>query len=330
VHFLFFCRCWFTIRRFSNTSTSLGWKVTGDTRPPASSAWCWPCTSVTRCVEPIERIPLDLDRSLCGWLIFFLNISLLVRYQVTVFGFGADQYGNWHHYWEENTLSGAFRHTGVHDADHEYNVTLQLAEKHKIQLFRGRWYPRPSARVCVYSGMTTEQNLSSLFSEMVLSRVRWEQRSFVLWKTIFCWSVQCSLHRLNSTAVEKPTELQSPSDGNTSPAVCSPLIELWHMSCGPFLCVVVCLTHGSRCLWSPAIISSVNKGNVSWIPCYIYIYIYIYIFNIYIYMCVYIYTYIFIYIYMCVYIYIHIYIYTHTHICVHIYIIYTHIYVCIY
>ncbi|XP_056274803.1 CMP-N-acetylneuraminate-beta-galactosamide-alpha-2,3-sialyltransferase 1-like [Pseudoliparis swirei] len=70
----------------------------------------------------------------------FLSLMLAVHIcdEVTVFGFGADQYGNWHHYWEENTLSGAFRHTGVHDADHEYNVTLQLAEKHKIQLFRGR------------------------------------------------------------------------------------------------------------------------------------------------------------------------------------------------
>ncbi|TNN46240.1 CMP-N-acetylneuraminate-beta-galactosamide-alpha-2,3-sialyltransferase 1 [Liparis tanakae] len=66
----------------------------------------------------------------------FLSLMLAVHIcdEVTVFGFGADQYGNWHHYWEENTLSGAFRHTGVHDGDHEYNVTLQLAEKHKIQI----------------------------------------------------------------------------------------------------------------------------------------------------------------------------------------------------
>lgn len=60
--------------------------------------------------------------------------------QVSVFGFGADQYGNWHHYWEENHLAGAFRHTGVHDGDYEYNVTLLLADKHKIRMFKGRWY----------------------------------------------------------------------------------------------------------------------------------------------------------------------------------------------
>ncbi|KAL6100148.1 st3gal1 [Pungitius sinensis] len=68
----------------------------------------------------------------------FLSLMLAVHIcdQVSVFGFGADQYGNWHHYWEESNLSGAFRHTGVHDADREYNVTLQLADKHKITLFR--------------------------------------------------------------------------------------------------------------------------------------------------------------------------------------------------
>ncbi|KAI4799065.1 hypothetical protein KUCAC02_019268, partial [Chaenocephalus aceratus] len=58
--------------------------------------------------------------------------------KVNVFGFGADQYGNWHHYWEENHLAGAFRHTGVHDGDYEYNVTMLLADKHKIQMFHGR------------------------------------------------------------------------------------------------------------------------------------------------------------------------------------------------
>ncbi|KAM9385337.1 CMP-N-acetylneuraminate-beta-galactosamide-alpha-2,3-sialyltransferase 1-like isoform 2-T2 [Pholidichthys leucotaenia] len=58
--------------------------------------------------------------------------------KVSVFGFGADQYGNWHHYWEENQLAGAFRHTGVHDGDYEYNVTLLLADKHKIRMFKGR------------------------------------------------------------------------------------------------------------------------------------------------------------------------------------------------
>uniref|UniRef100_A0A3Q2PNX5 CMP-N-acetylneuraminate-beta-galactosamide-alpha-2,3-sialyltransferase 1 n=1 Tax=Fundulus heteroclitus TaxID=8078 RepID=A0A3Q2PNX5_FUNHE len=67
-----------------------------------------------------------------------LLLALHICDEVSVFGFGADQYGNWHHYWEENHLAGAFRHTGVHDGDYEYNVTLLLADKHKIQMFSGR------------------------------------------------------------------------------------------------------------------------------------------------------------------------------------------------
>ncbi|KTF78025.1 hypothetical protein cypCar_00045037, partial [Cyprinus carpio] len=47
-----------------------------------------------------------------------------------------DKDGNWHHYWEDNMLGGAFRHTGVHDGDYEYNITLLLADKHKIMLYR--------------------------------------------------------------------------------------------------------------------------------------------------------------------------------------------------
>uniref|UniRef100_A0A3P9PQ71 CMP-N-acetylneuraminate-beta-galactosamide-alpha-2,3-sialyltransferase 2 n=1 Tax=Poecilia reticulata TaxID=8081 RepID=A0A3P9PQ71_POERE len=67
-----------------------------------------------------------------------LLLALHICDEVSVFGFGADRYGNWHHYWETNHLAGAFRHTGVHDGDYEYNVTLLLADKHKIQMFTGR------------------------------------------------------------------------------------------------------------------------------------------------------------------------------------------------
>uniref|UniRef100_A0A087Y564 CMP-N-acetylneuraminate-beta-galactosamide-alpha-2,3-sialyltransferase 1 n=1 Tax=Poecilia formosa TaxID=48698 RepID=A0A087Y564_POEFO len=67
-----------------------------------------------------------------------LLLALHICDEVSVFGFGADRYGNWHHYWETNHLAGAFRHTGVHDGDYEYNVTLLLADKHKIRMFTGR------------------------------------------------------------------------------------------------------------------------------------------------------------------------------------------------
>lgn len=56
--------------------------------------------------------------------------------QVSVFGYGADQQGNWHHYWEENRYAGAFRKTGVHNADFETEVIQQLAKEGKITLLR--------------------------------------------------------------------------------------------------------------------------------------------------------------------------------------------------
>ncbi|XP_049606633.1 CMP-N-acetylneuraminate-beta-galactosamide-alpha-2,3-sialyltransferase 1 [Syngnathus scovelli] len=70
----------------------------------------------------------------------FLSLLFAIHIcdQVSVFGFGADQNGNWHHYWEENLLGGAFRYTGVHDGDFESNVTHFLADKHKIRMFNGR------------------------------------------------------------------------------------------------------------------------------------------------------------------------------------------------
>ncbi|XP_059412929.1 CMP-N-acetylneuraminate-beta-galactosamide-alpha-2,3-sialyltransferase 1-like [Carassius carassius] len=69
----------------------------------------------------------------------FLSLMFAIHIcdEVNVFGFGADQDGNWHHYWEDNMLGGAFRQTGVHDGDFEYNITLLLADKHKITLYRG-------------------------------------------------------------------------------------------------------------------------------------------------------------------------------------------------
>ncbi|KAL0962200.1 hypothetical protein UPYG_G00337030 [Umbra pygmaea] len=71
-----------------------------------------------------------------GFLSLMFAIHICDR--VKVFGFGADHRGNWHHYWDQSYLGDAFRHTGVHDADFEYNVTLLLADKHKVELFKGR------------------------------------------------------------------------------------------------------------------------------------------------------------------------------------------------
>uniref|UniRef100_A0A4W3K137 CMP-N-acetylneuraminate-beta-galactosamide-alpha-2,3-sialyltransferase 2 n=1 Tax=Callorhinchus milii TaxID=7868 RepID=A0A4W3K137_CALMI len=58
--------------------------------------------------------------------------------QVSVFGYGADIRGNWHHYWEKNRYAGAFRATGVHHAGFERQVITQLAIGGKIRLYPGQ------------------------------------------------------------------------------------------------------------------------------------------------------------------------------------------------
>lgn len=67
------------------------------------------------------------------WLMW-RSITFLSVFKVSVFGYGADKQGNWHHYWEENRYAGAFRKTGVHSADFETEVIQQLAKEGKISL----------------------------------------------------------------------------------------------------------------------------------------------------------------------------------------------------
>ncbi|XP_060766372.1 ST3 beta-galactoside alpha-2,3-sialyltransferase 8 [Neoarius graeffei] len=55
--------------------------------------------------------------------------------EVSVFGYGADSQGNWHHYWEDNKYAGAFRKTGVHSGDFERDVILKLDAEGKIKLY---------------------------------------------------------------------------------------------------------------------------------------------------------------------------------------------------
>ncbi|XP_051957988.1 CMP-N-acetylneuraminate-beta-galactosamide-alpha-2,3-sialyltransferase 2-like [Xyrauchen texanus] len=56
--------------------------------------------------------------------------------EVSVFGYGADHQGNWHHYWEDNRYAGAFRKTGVHNADFEMEIIRRLSKEGKIKLYR--------------------------------------------------------------------------------------------------------------------------------------------------------------------------------------------------
>lgn len=107
----------------------------------------------TKPSAPLPGLTLQ-SRVLLFWsgYLWHGRVGVLHLLQVSVFGFGADQYGNWHHYWEENHLAGAFRHTGIHDGDYEYNVTLLLADKQKIRMFKGRWYvdDRPVNIFCFF------------------------------------------------------------------------------------------------------------------------------------------------------------------------------------
>ncbi|XP_061231439.1 CMP-N-acetylneuraminate-beta-galactosamide-alpha-2,3-sialyltransferase 2-like [Neopsephotus bourkii] len=65
-----------------------------------------------------------------------LLFALHACQQVSVFGFGADTKGNWHHYWEKNRGSGAFRRTRVHDADIEFSLIKRLAAEGRIIFHR--------------------------------------------------------------------------------------------------------------------------------------------------------------------------------------------------
>ncbi|KAJ7331870.1 hypothetical protein JRQ81_014050 [Phrynocephalus forsythii] len=64
-------------------------------------------------------------------LIFAIHVCT----QVSAFGFGADSNGDWHHYWEENYLAGAFRKTRVHDGDFEFVLIKRLAAEGKVSFY---------------------------------------------------------------------------------------------------------------------------------------------------------------------------------------------------
>ncbi|KFO76212.1 CMP-N-acetylneuraminate-beta-galactosamide-alpha-2, 3-sialyltransferase 2, partial [Cuculus canorus] len=65
-----------------------------------------------------------------------LLFALHTCQQVSVFGFGADSEGNWHHYWERNRWSGAFRRTRVHNADVEFSLIQRLAAEGRILFYK--------------------------------------------------------------------------------------------------------------------------------------------------------------------------------------------------
>uniref|UniRef100_A0A671KPQ7 CMP-N-acetylneuraminate-beta-galactosamide-alpha-2,3-sialyltransferase 1 n=1 Tax=Sinocyclocheilus anshuiensis TaxID=1608454 RepID=A0A671KPQ7_9TELE len=61
--------------------------------------------------------------------------ALHVCDQVSTFGFGADQYGNWYHYFEKTSHN---IRTGAHSGSFEFDTMMQLYLENKIQVYRGR------------------------------------------------------------------------------------------------------------------------------------------------------------------------------------------------
>lgn len=102
-----------------------------------------------------------------------ITSPLPVCVQVSVFGYGADQQGNWHHYWEENRYAGAFRKTGVHSADFETEVIHKLDKEGKISLHLWHYHwpkDRPAERLktptdCWDDGLTDQSIIHHLTVE---------------------------------------------------------------------------------------------------------------------------------------------------------------------
>ncbi|KAM4622597.1 LOW QUALITY PROTEIN: CMP-N-acetylneuraminate-beta-galactosamide-alpha-2,3-sialyltransferase 2-like [Discoglossus pictus] len=65
-----------------------------------------------------------------------LFFALHICDEISVFGFGADSNGNWHHYWEQNRFAGAFRKTGVHNAEFESNIISKLVQEERLKLYK--------------------------------------------------------------------------------------------------------------------------------------------------------------------------------------------------
>ncbi|XP_069740657.1 CMP-N-acetylneuraminate-beta-galactosamide-alpha-2,3-sialyltransferase 2-like [Narcine bancroftii] len=92
-----------------------------------------------------------------------LILSLHLCDQLSVFGYGADSKGNWHHYWEHNRNAGAFRRTGVHNATFEAAVIQQLARIGKVRLYgSNHMEPRVAQATCHTATSILESILSAL------------------------------------------------------------------------------------------------------------------------------------------------------------------------
>ncbi|XP_043102294.1 CMP-N-acetylneuraminate-beta-galactosamide-alpha-2,3-sialyltransferase 2-like [Puntigrus tetrazona] len=78
---------------------------------------------------------LHIKRSYPSTGFLVLMFSLHVCDEVSVFGFGADSKGNWHHYFEK--MPKNFKRTGQHPGGIEHEIILELQKRSLIDLYTG-------------------------------------------------------------------------------------------------------------------------------------------------------------------------------------------------
>ncbi|XP_074470134.1 CMP-N-acetylneuraminate-beta-galactosamide-alpha-2,3-sialyltransferase 1-like [Sebastes fasciatus] len=66
-----------------------------------------------------------------------LILSMHMCDEISVFGFGADRYGNWNHYYEILKNMRKNWKTGNHNGNHEYKIISKLYQQQKITFFKG-------------------------------------------------------------------------------------------------------------------------------------------------------------------------------------------------
>lgn len=62
------------------------------------------------------------------------NVNYILSIQVRVFGFGANQRGDWDHYFERTPK--AFK-TGGHGGSFEYLTIKELDQRQRVEMYRG-------------------------------------------------------------------------------------------------------------------------------------------------------------------------------------------------
>lgn len=108
---------------------------------PKVGETCWALWQVTPFSYPAPTLilPLSWSNGMTGLMVQseHYGTCLYLSSQVHVFGYGADDDGNWSHYWEK--LEDKKFKTGIHPGTHEYSIIQKLAEQQKLKFYKGCW-----------------------------------------------------------------------------------------------------------------------------------------------------------------------------------------------